>query len=317
MPSPNNVLVVLIGPTAVGKTETALRVAEELDAEIVSADSRLFYRGMDIGTAKPSAAELQRVPHHLIDVSNPDQPWSLTLYQQKAAEVIAGIHARGRLPLLVGGTGQYIKAVVEGWQPPAQVPDPRLRSVLERLADAIGGDELHRRLAVVDPQAAQVIDARNVRRTIRALEVVLHSGRRFSEQRTKAPSPYRVLQIGLTRPRDELYARVDARIDAMFEGGLLDEVRGLLEKGYSRKLNTLSAIGYRETAAVLAGEMSVEEAKTAMRRLTRRYVRQQGAWFREEDPTIHWFSVSEQTPEQVVGLIRAWLESLSSSDEEG
>ncbi len=306
-PSPRKPLVVILGPTAVGKTEIALQVAERLNGEIVSADSRLFYRGMDIGTAKPGLEERARVPHHLIDVSDPDCPWSLTVFQQRAHEAIADIHARGHLPFLVGGTGQYVRAVIEGWRPPETQPDARLRTALEKWAAEIGGAELHRKLALLDPAAAAVIDLRNVRRTVRALEVILSSGRRFSEQRQKEPSPYDVLLIGLTRPRAELYARVDARIQAMLDAGFEAEVRGLLAKGYSPALPTLSAIGYREMTAYLRGEMSLAEAVAQMKRLTRRYVRQQGAWFREEDESIHWFQVNEATAGQVTALVKEWL----------
>src|SRR5512137_1118701 len=168
-------LIVIVGPTAVGKTELTLRLAERLNGEIVSADSRLFYRGMDIGTAKPSAAELARVPHHLIDVANPDQTWSLAVFQQKARQAIDGIHQRGRLPFLVGGTGQYIRAVTEGWTPPEVHPDERLRSVLEKLKNekgSVGIYWLHDKLRTLDPISAEKIDARNFRRTIRALEVI-------------------------------------------------------------------------------------------------------------------------------------------------
>ncbi len=192
---PRPALVVILGPTAVGKTEIALQIAERLGGEIVSADSRLFYRGMDIGTAKPTPAEQKRAPHHLIDVAEPDQIWSLALFQQKARQAIAEIVARGRLPLLVGGTGQYIRAVIQGWDVPKVEPNPGLRAALEDWTAEIGGEGLHRRLASLDPQAAAGIDARNLRRTVRALEVILSSGRRFSELRQSQPSPYRLLLI--------------------------------------------------------------------------------------------------------------------------
>jgi tRNA dimethylallyltransferase len=308
MPLPNKPrvvlpLVVIVGPTAVGKTEVAIRVAEKCNGEIISADSRLFYRGMDIGTAKPTLEERQRVPHHLIDVSEPDETWSLTRFQSEAKRWIDDILARGRLPFLVGGTGQYIKAVTEDWQPSAQQPDPQLRTVLEKWAGELGADELHARLAVLDPDAAGFIDAANVRRNIRALEVILSSGRRFSEQRSKGESPYQVLMIGLKRPRAELYARVDARIEAMFAAGFIDEVSGLLAKGYSAQLPTLSAIGYREAVAILQGQMTQEEAVVQMKRLTRRYVRQQGNWFPETDNQIHWFEMDEHTPDLILALL--------------
>ena len=300
----NHPLIVLVGPTAVGKTELSLRLAERLDGEIVSADSRLFYRGMDIGTAKPSLAERRRVPHHLIDVAEPDEPWSLAMFQQAAAEAIDDILRRGRQPLLVGGTGQYVHAVTHGWSPPPAAPDPRLRAALEALAAARGKDWLYARLALLDPQAAAAIDLRNLRRTVRALEVILTTGRRFSEQQGRGASRYPLVTLGLTRPRPELYARVDARIEAMFAAGLLDEVRGLLARGYSPDLPTLSAIGYRECAAVLRGEMNVEAAKVQMRHLTRIFVRRQANWFKLDDPSIRWFEAGTTDPQ----MLLAWLE---------
>ncbi len=307
MPSPLDPLVVIVGSTAVGKTEIAIQVAEQVGGEIVSADSRLFYKGMDIGTAKPGPEERLHAAHHLMDVFEPDQPWSLAGYQLKAMEVIREVQQRGRLPLLVGGSGQYVRAVVEGWLPPAQAADPRLRAALEAWGRQVGPSELHRRLAILDPAAAQVIDAPNLRRTVRALEVIFLSGVRFSDQRRKTSRPFDTLMIGLTRPRDELYARVDARIEGMLAAGFVEEVRGLLEKGYSPDLPTLSAIGYREICAYLAGKMSMDEAIVQMKRLTRRYVRQQGAWFREEDEFIHWFRVEDDTAVKVVELVKDWL----------
>jgi tRNA dimethylallyltransferase len=296
-------LVVIAGPTAVGKTEIALRLAERLGGEIVSADSRLFYQGMDIGTAKPSREELQRVPHHLIDVARPDERWSLAVFQQAAQQAVAEIHARNRLPLLVGGTGQFVWAVIQGWDIPAQVPDTRLREALERWAAQLGPYGLHQRLFVLDPEAAAFIDPPNVRRTIRALEVIFRTGQLFSAQRQRSTSPYSLLTIGLKRPRAELYARVDQRIDAMIEAGLVEEVQRLLAQGYSPRLPALSAIGYRESLAYLRGRMTLEEAKTLMKRLTRRYVRQQSNWFREDNPAIHWFELQTGNEESVVQSI--------------
>lgn len=305
-------LILLVGPTAVGKTALSIQLAGRLDGEIVSADSRLFYRGMDIGTAKPTPDERARIPHHLVDVADPDETWSLALFQKAAQEVIAGIHARGKLPFLVGGTGQYVRAVTEGWTPPEVAPDERLREILERWKEEKGGSWLHEKLRFLDLQAAAAIDPRNERRTMRALEVILTSGRRFSEQRRQGDSPYRLLTIGLKRPRTELYERIDERIESMFAGGLLDEVQGLLDKGYSPSLPSLSAIGYREAAAVLRGEMSVEEAKIQMRRATRVFVRRQANWFKESDPAIAWFEAgAEGVTEQVEAYIRAWLTEAS------
>lgn len=300
-------LVVILGPTAVGKTETAIRLAQRLGGEIVSADSRLFYRQMDIGTAKPTPAERALVPHHLIDVADPDEVWSLAVFQEQARRAIRDIHLRRRLPLLVGGTGQYIRAVIQGWQPPAVAPDPRLRLALEGWAAQVGAAGLHQRLAVLDAQAAQAIDPRNLRRTVRAMEVILTSGQRFSQQRLSAPSPYRLLQIGLIRPRSELYARIDQRVQAMIDAGLVEEVRLLLAMGYSPDLPTLSAIGYGEIIAYLQGRLSLDEAVAQIQRSTRIFVRRQANWFKAGDPGIYWFQAGLTTIDDLESVIRAWL----------
>lgn len=297
-------LILIVGPTAVGKTELAIQLAERLNGEIVSADSRLFYRGMDIGTAKPSREEQARVPHHLIDIANPDEILSLAVFQQKAHEIIADIHSRNKLPFLVGGTGQYVRAVTEGWTPPEVVPDEALRSELEKQKDQNGIYWLHEKLRELDPTAAEKIDARNFRRTIRALEVIMTTGKKFSEQRGQIDSPYHLITIGLIRPRVELYARVDERIDSMFVNGFLDEVKNLLASGYSPTLPTMSAIGYRECIQVLEGKLTLEEAKQAIRRMTRIFVRRQANWFKESDPNIYWYSVKGGVVEEIEKNIR-------------
>ena len=300
-------LIVIVGPTAVGKTELALKLAERLNGEIVSADSRLFYRGMDIGTAKPSAAEMVRVRHHLIDVAAPDEIWSLAVFQEAASAAIADIHNRGKLPLLVGGTGQYIRAVTQGWTPPEVTPNPQLRTVLEAMAEEHDAYWLHDKLKILDPVAAEKIDARNVRRTVRALEVIFSTGARFSAQGGTSDSPYQLTSIGLMRPRPALYERVDARIESMFANGLLDEVRALLQQGYAPTLPTLSAIGYRECVAVLQGSMTLEEAKVQIRKMTRIFVRRQSNWFKEDDPQIRWFEMDDNTVNEVETHLRNTL----------
>ncbi len=300
-------LIVIVGPTAVGKTEIAIQLAERLDGEIVSADSRLFYRGMDIGTAKPTPAQLTRVTHHLIDVADPLDTWSLAVFQRAAAEAIAGIHARGKLPFLVGGTGQYIHAVTQGWAPPEFAPNEPLRAVLESMAESKGKAWLHERLALLDPASAASIDPRNLRRTVRALEVTLSTGRRFSDQRGRGESPYRLLMIGLTRPRPDLYTLIDSRIEAMFAAGLLEEVSRLLARGASPASPTMSAIGYRECVAVLDGKMTLEAAKIEMRRLTRIFVRRQANWFKLNDPEIHWFEAGHFPLVPITEHIRTFL----------
>lgn len=297
-------LILIVGPTAVGKTELAIQLAQRLDGEIVSADSRLFYRGMDIGTAKPTRAEQARVPHHLVDIAAPDEILSLAVFQQKARESIEGIYTRNKIPFLVGGTGQYIRAVTEGWNPPEVRPNEALRIELERMKEEKDVYWLREKLRRLDPLAAEKIDPRNYRRTIRALEVILTTGRRFSEQRRQSESPYHLLTIGLTRPRPELYERVDQRIEAMFANGLLGEVKTLLSKGYSPSLPTMSAIGYRECIRVVSGQLTEEQAKAEIRRATRVFVRRQANWFKESDPQIRWFNVGESTAQEIEAYIR-------------
>lgn len=282
-------LVALVGPTAVGKTFFAIHLALRLGAEIVSADSRLFYKGMDIGTAKPSLAEQRGVAHHLIDVVDPDENWSLQQFQNAAHQAITDIHSRGRLPILVGGTGQYVRAVVEGWQGPPVPPNPELRAALEHWSTEITPLGLHQRLALLDAKAAAGIDPQNLRRTVRALEVIFSSGQRFSAQRQQGERKYRTLLIGLQRPREELYKRIDLRIESMFSAGFIDEVNNLLSSGVAPDLPAFSAIGYHELTEYLNGKISLDEAKTLMRRRTRVFVRRQANWFNANDPDIHWF----------------------------
>lgn len=293
-----------------GKTELAIQLAVRLNGEIISADSRLFYRGMDIGTAKPPAEEQRRVPHHLIDIADPDNILSLAVFQQKARDAITNIHTRNKIPFLVGGTGQYIRAVTEGWTPPEVEPDERLRGELERMKQERGIHWLYENLRKLDPAAAEKIDARNYRRTIRALEVILTTGRRFSEQRRQSDSPYHLITVGLTRPRAELYERVDQRIALMFANGFLDEVKGLLAKGYSPSLPTMSAIGYRECIRVINGEIDEEQAKAEIRRITRIFVRRQANWFKESDPNIRWFRVEAGVVDAIESYLHNALENV-------
>ncbi len=290
-------LVVILGPTAVGKTELAIHLADQLEGEIVSADSRLLYRGMDIGTAKPTIEQRQRVPHHLIDVAEPDEVWSLTLFQRAAHNAINDIHGRKRVPFLVGGTGQYIHAITEAWNIPEVKPDLQVRQILEDWAAEIGREGLHSRLSVIDPVAASKIDYRNLRRTIRALEVIFLSGRLFSAQRQRGTPPFHSIQIGLSIPRPELYERIDVRIDSMLAEGFIAEVESLLSTGYSPDLPTFSAIGYQEIIDYLMGKTTLEEAVTIIRRRTRQFVRRQANWFKEEDPHISWFNCETPTSE--------------------
>jgi len=247
------------------------------------------------------------VPHHLIDVAEPDQPWSLAIFQQQARQIISAIHSRQHLPIMVGGTGQYIRAVIEGWQVPRAEPRPEMRQTLERWAVQVTPIGLHRRLAILDPEAAARIDPRNVRRTVRALEVILSTGRCFSEQRLRSPTTYQTIILGLMRPRAELYARIDERIQAMLASGLVEEVQILLKRGYSPDLPTLSAIGYHEIISYLQGNTPLEEAVAQIKRRTRVFVRRQANWFRPNDPSIDWFDVTPGVVDEMESVVRAWL----------
>lgn len=297
-------LLVILGQTAVGKTALSLKIAQQFNGEIVSADSRLFYRGMDIGTAKPSTEEMAAVPHHLIDICNPDETLTLGAYQRLAYQTIDAVLANGRLPIFVGGTGQYVKAVVEGWGIPEVPPHKPLRAALEKL----GGDELARWLQKLDPTAAERIDPRNVRRVVRALEVTLRAGIPISTLQKKTPPNYNILQVGLMRERETLYERIDARVDQMIEEGLLDELVGLKEAGYGRSLPAMSGLGYRQLWPYLDGEMELEEAIERIKFETHRFSRQQNNWFRQDDPTVDWFDLGEDGVETaVLTRISHWL----------
>lgn len=302
-------LIVIVGPTAVGKSELAIQVAAQMGGEIVSADSRLFYRGMDIGTAKPSQADRESIPHHLIDVANLDETWSLAVFQKAANIAIKDIWKRGKLPLLVGGTGQFIRAITEEWSLPEQAPDTKLREVLECWGRKIGPLELHHKISLIDPEAARLIEPMNLRRSVRALEVILRTGKLFSIQRQKKSSPYRVIQIGLTRPRSELYTRVDARIEMMINDGFLEEVKHLLAAGNKEDNPAFSGIGYREMINVINGRIYLAEAKLLIKRYTRQFIRRQSNWFKIDDPKITWFDLSEKSLDDVIEYIHGKIGS--------
>lgn len=304
-------LIVIVGPTAVGKTSISVDLAQRFDGEIVSADSRSFYRGMDIGTAKPTLEEMRGIPHHLIDVADPDEIWNLAIFQRRAYQAIDEIHDREKLPFLVGGTGQYIRSIIEGWRIPPQKPDYNIREALTLWADRIGAEALHERLEAIDPAAAENIDYRNLRRTVRALEVIFKTGTRFSELRQKQTCPYHPILLGIDRPREELYERVDERIETMLAEGLVQEVEGLLRAGFSPELPTFSAIGYQEILQYLQGNISLEEATLLIKRNTRIFVRRQANWFKPDDPRITWFQASENLVDQMETTIRRRLNDLN------
>ena len=281
-------LITIVGPTGVGKTAFAIALAERLNGVIVSADSRQIYRGLNIGAGKPTPDQLARVRHHLIDRVDPDQSYTLAEYQAEAYAAIAAIFDQGQQPVLVGGTGLYIRAVTDGLALPEAPPNLTLRADLEGRS----GADLYAELQQIDPAAALKIDPRNVRRTIRALEVQRITGQRFRELGRAQPPPFEVRRIGLTRPRAELYRRTDARVDAMIDRGWLDEVRALAEK-YAWSLPAMSSLGYPQLGAVLRGEQSLAEAVQHIKYHTHRFVRHQYAWFRPADPQIRWFDVEQ------------------------
>ncbi|HUF39497.1 MAG TPA: tRNA (adenosine(37)-N6)-dimethylallyltransferase MiaA [Anaerolineales bacterium] len=309
MPSPAErpPLIALVGPTGVGKTALSIRLAQRIGAEIISADSRLFYRGLDIGTDKPSPAVRRAVPHHLVDFLEPDETYSLAEFQAAVIRISGEIRARGRLPLLAGGSGQYVRAIVEGWRIPEQPPDERLRAALFALADTAGAEAVHRWLAVLDPEAAARIDFRNARRSIRALEVVLRTGRSFSRQSRRAEPRFRTLLLGLIRSRTELYERIDRRIDSMLAAGLVAEIAGLLDRGYSPELPAFSAIGYMEAARHLRGEIDRDEMAAIMKKRSRTLVRRQANWFKAEDPDIHWIEMDAGALDRAESLVGRFL----------
>jgi tRNA dimethylallyltransferase len=295
----SRILITIVGPTGVGKTAFALEVAKHLDAEIVSADSRQIYRGMDIGTGKPTRDQLSRVRHHLIDRVDPDQSYTLAEYEADALAAIEVILARGKQPLLVGGTGLYIRAVTEGLVIPEVPPNPELRATLEARASLEGGEVLYAELQQLDPAAATKIDPRNVRRTIRALEVYQVTGRRFSDLGQIQPPSFAVRRIGLTLPRAELYRRIDQRVDDMIARGWPDEVRTLVEK-YAWSLPSMSSLGYPQIGAMLRGEISLAETVQTIKHETHRFVRHQYAWFRPKDARIEWFDLASKPLIEVV-----------------
>ena len=287
-------------------------MALRFEGEIVNGDSRLVYRHMDIGTAKPSQQELGLVPHHLVNIADPDDTYSLALYLDQASQAIRDIHSRSGLPFLVGGTGQYVQALLEGFSAPQVPPNPSLRAKLQRQAVEEGSDTLWRRLQEVDIDSAARIDHRNVRRLVRALEVYQETGVPFSQARSREKPPYNTLMIGLALERKALYQRIDRRVEAMVDAGWPQEVARLLEKGYSPSLPSMSSLGYREMAAYLSGDLSLEEAVERIKTATHRYARSQYAWFKLNDPRIHWLeSDDEALSENASRLIEDFLSALS------
>jgi tRNA dimethylallyltransferase len=284
-------LLIIVGPTAVGKSAVAVRVAERVGREIVSADSMQIYRQMDIGTAKPSAEERARVRHHLIDIIEPDVPYSVAQYQADADRAIAEVRARGRVPMLVGGTGLYVQAVWDGLDFPIAGPDREFRAAMQAEAQRLGTAALHARLAEIDPAAAARIHPNDQKRIIRALEVHHLTGQPISRFHRRREGPrYHALAFGLKMPRRELNQRIDARIDDMMSAGLLDEVRGLLDRGYHEGLISMKALGYQQLAEHLRGRCELSAAVERFKTATHQFAKRQMTWFRR-DRRIRWIDL--------------------------
>ena len=299
----SDTIVAVVGPTATGKSDVAVQIALRHDGEIVSADSRHIYRGMDIGTAKPPREHLAAVRHHLVDIVEPDEPYSIALYLRQARLAVPDILERGKLPIVAGGSGQYVWGLLEGWQIPDAPPSPALRAELEARAASEGGEALYRELAESDPKAAERIHPRNVRRVIRALELRKMSQGAASPLRKVAP-PFSQVIVGLTLPRAELYRRIDDRVDAMIAAGWLDEVRALVDRGYSLDLPSMSSLGYGELGRCLKGETELPEAVQTIKTRTHRFARQQHAWFRADDERMSWFDASASSEPVLAHLAR-------------
>ena len=302
-----NRLVAIVGPTGVGKSRLALHLAQTFNGEIVSADSRQVYRHMDIGTAKPTPRELSLVPHHLIDIVNPDENFSLSQYQQLAYEAIEDIQRRDKLALLVGGSGLYVWAVLEGWGIPEVPPDSELRHSLERKAVEVGKDKLYQELMKVDPVAAQRIDPRNVRRTIRALEVYRTTKTPSSQLQYKKAPLFDILIIGLTTDRAELYRRIDLRVDTMMKQGLVAEVKKLVAMGYDFNLPAMSGIGYKQIGMLLRDELTLASAIQQIKFETHRFARHQYGWFRLKDDRIKWFDTQGRVEPEIIALLSKFV----------
>lgn len=292
-------LLAIVGPTATGKTDQSVRVAQNLEAEIVSADSMLVYRHMNIGTAKPTPEETKGVPHHLIDVADPGEMYNVSRYSHSAVKVIELLHRRKKLPILVGGTGLYVKAVIDGYNFSKVGTDPELREKLTKECENLGSEALHDRLKKVDPETAARLHTNDVKRVIRALEVFYLSGKTLSSDADKLEkSPYNILMYGLTMDRKELYSRIEQRVDKMLGQGLVDEVKGLLDKGYSSSLTSMQGLGYKEIILYLNGTLSLGEAVDLLKMNTRRFAKRQLTWFRR-DGRIRWIDVGQRTAEEV------------------
>lgn len=302
------IVLALVGPTGSGKTSTAIQLCKKLNAEIVSMDSMQIYRGMDIGTAKPTKDELSQAPHHMIDIADPAELFTVSMYREMAFKVIDDIIARGKIPMLVGGTGLYLQAISYEMSLGENGADNDLRKELNRIAEEPDGPmKLHNRLRLVDPQSAEKLHPNDIRRVIRALEIYETSGKAKSERtdEQRKEGPYRVLVYGLSLPREEMYAKINRRVDEMMNLGLVDEVKALLLQGIkpSKDGGSMQAIGYKEIVSALNGEISLDQAVHLIKQGSRRYAKRQWTWFRHDHRT-KWYDWSDfSTPELLIDTL--------------
>jgi tRNA dimethylallyltransferase len=284
-------VVVILGPTASGKTLTAISLAKELSSEVISADSRQVYRFLDIGTAKPSVDELNKVKHHFIGTLTPDEDFNVSRFEEDSLEIIRRLHKEGKIPVVAGGSGLYIKALVEGISTTAAT-DEELRLEIKTKLETLGREHLYEELKKVDPKAASTMLPQNYKRVMRALEVFHLTGRSILEHHEEYERnlDFQFLQFGLNWQRDVLYRNIEKRVDEMIESGLVDEVKSILQMGYSKDLNSLNTVGYKEIILHLSGEISLERAVELIKRNTRRYAKRQMTWFRR-NTQINWFDI--------------------------
>jgi tRNA dimethylallyltransferase len=300
-------IIAITGPTAVGKSAVALELGARFGAEIISADSRQIFRHLDIGTAKPTVAEQAALPHHLIDVVDPDQYYSAAAFREDTERILVDLKRRGRVALLVGGSYHYLQAVLERLDIPRVPPQPELRAELESFARESGAQALHNRLREVDPEGADQIAATNIRRVVRALEVCTVTGEPFSRVGRRRGEPVPALRLGITTDRETLYSRIDQRLDQQIADGLLEETRRVLEMGYDASLPPLAGLVYREAVAILQGRMGPAEAAQKMKENTHAFVRRQYVWFRK-DPHIEWFEYGPELMEQVRRRVQGYID---------
>ena len=300
-------ILALVGPTAVGKTKLSLRLAQDLKGEIISADSMQIYKGMDIGTAKASREERDLVPHHLIDIVDPDEEFSVADFQEEVDELIPKIDQQGKLPMLVGGTGLYVKSVIEGFIFPDMEKDWDLRNRLEEEAEEKGTEYVHDKLKEIDPKLADKLHPNDLRRVIRGIEVYRQTGKtstHFKEKAKERPPRYDAVKIGLFREREKLYDRINKRVDQMIDQGLIEEVRSLYQQGYDLELTSMQALGYKQLINHFEGEYDLEEAIRLIKRDTRHFAKRQLTWFKRDD-NIKWFDVGEYEFEELVTAVKS------------